>query len=149
MFGWNQNPARSSLAEWMVTTLQKGEEVPGFEDVYFSPLFTAHLTGYLLQAMEKDLQGVYNVGSAGGLSKFEFGRLLAQGMGLNPDLVRPVSQSQAKLTAPRPASPVMDSSRFYQALGTRAPEVKEEITSFWEWRRGNKLREFRRFGGYA
>jgi dTDP-4-dehydrorhamnose reductase len=148
LFGWNQNPGRSSLAEWVVQSLARGREITGFVDVSFSPLFTDTLAGWILAGVRAGLAGVYNLGSAAGASKHDFARLLARSLGLDPELVRPGSQARAGLAAPRPAAPVMDSGRFFAAVGGGPPGLEEEAARFAAWAQGGELERFRRFGGY-
>ena len=149
MIGWNQDPSRSSLAEWIISALRTGQEVPGFTDVRFSPLFTASLADMILLAAEAGLKGVYNLGSRDGLSKYETACLIAHGLGFSFDRVRPTAQSKGNLAVPRPQDPVMDSSRIYRALNHKAPALKDEVKAFLEMERSGKLTAFRRFGGYV
>lgn len=149
MIGWNQNPGLSSLAEWIVATLRAGKQLPGFIDVRFSPLYTGTLARLMLSAARAGLAGVYNLGSSDGLSKYQIALLFAQGLGLEQDMVRPVSQKQADLAVPRPEDPVMDSSKFYNALGAEAPTVAQEVEAMLAMEANGELQSFRRFGGYA
>jgi dTDP-4-dehydrorhamnose reductase len=149
MIGWNQNPARSSLAEWIVATLQGGKEVPGFIDVRFSPLFTGTLADIMLKAAYSGLSGVYNLGSRDGLSKFEAASLIAKGLGADHGRVRPTSQKKSKLSIPRPEDPVLNSQRIYTALDLKAPLLSTEISDMLRMESSGELTRFRRFGGYA
>ncbi len=148
MIGWNQDPARSSLAEWIVATLSEGKVVPGFTDVRFSPLFTATLADLILIAAGIGINGVFNLGSRDGLSKYATACLIAQGMGRSIDQVSPVKQSQADLAIPRPQDPLMDSKRIFTALNREAPTLSKEVDGFLEMERGGELAAFRRFGGF-
>ncbi len=149
LIGWNQDPERSSLAEWIAATLRAGQEVPGFTDVRFSPLFTGTLARLMLRAARAGLGGVYNLGSRDGMSKYQTARLIAEGLGLDPELVRPTSQSQGNLAVPRPQDPVMDSRRIYAALAEEPPPLAREVEAMLEMEASGELAEFRRFGGYA
>lgn len=149
MIGWNQNPGLSSLGEWIVATLRAGEQLPGFVDVRFSPLFTVTLARLMLKAAQVGIKGIYNLGSGDGLSKYKTARLFAKGLGLEPDMVKPVSQKKASLAVARPEEPVMDSSIFYDAMGAQAPTVAQEIEKMLNMQSNGELLLFRKFGGYA
>lgn len=149
IFGPNQNPARASLAEWVVANVTAGKAIPGFTDVRFSPLFTASLAPAISAALAAGLTGVYNLGCAAGLSKFDFARRLAVGLGRDPELVRPASVADVALTAPRPADPVLDSTRFAAAAAWPLPGIEAEIKAFLNFIAGGELAAFRRFGGWA
>ncbi|MFH1060245.1 MAG: sugar nucleotide-binding protein [Pseudomonadota bacterium] len=148
IFGHNQNPARASLAEWVAANLAAGNTIPGFTDVRFSPLFTVSLAPAILAAVAAGLSGVYNLGCAEGLSKFDFARRLALGLGRDPGLVRPALAAEVALAAPRPADPVLASRRFAAAAAWPLPGIDQEIKAFLEFAAG-ELDRFRRFGGWA
>ncbi|MFZ5585184.1 MAG: SDR family oxidoreductase [Thermodesulfobacteriota bacterium] len=149
IFGPNQDPARLSLAEWVVNNLTADNSIPGFCDVRFSPLFTASLAPAILAGVGAGLSGVYNLGCAQGLSKYDFARRLAVGLGRDPALVRPASVAEVALTAPRPADPVLDSRRFAAAAGWPPPGIDQEIKAFLDFAAGGELAAFRRFGGWT
>ena len=149
MFGWNQNPARTSLAEWIINSLRSGKVLNGFTDVRFNPLFTGSISDLILAGVSKRLSGVYNLGAADGVSKYEFARMLAKGLGLDENLVDPALQSDVSLKARRPANPVMNVDRFFSATGQEPPSLASEIKAFLEMERTNKLDGLRRFGGYS
>jgi dTDP-4-dehydrorhamnose reductase len=149
MIGWNQNPGLTSLAEWMIQTLRAGTHLPGFIDACFSPLFTGTLAQRILDAARSGLTGLFNAGSSDGQSKYQTAILFAERLGLKSSLVKPVSQNEANLAVPRPKDPVMDSSKFYNALGTEAPTVVTEVENMLAMETSGELQRFRRFGGYA
>lgn len=149
IFGHNQNPARLSLGEWVQANLMAGREMPGFTDARFSPLFTASLAHAILAGVAAGLSGVYNLGSRQGLSKYDFARRLAAGLGRDPELVRPASVATVAMNAPRPADPVLDSHRFAAAAAWPLPGIDQEIKAFLDFAAGGELAGFRRFGGWA
>lgn len=148
MIGWNQDSSRSSLAEWIISTLRAGHVVPGFTDVFFSPLFTGTLAELILLAAGMGSKGLYNLGCRDGLSKYETARLIAEGLGISPDQVGPVEQSQGNLSIPRPQDPVMDSRRIYTALNREPTTLDQEVKALLEMERSGELAAYRRFGGF-
>ena len=125
-FGWSGSGDRS-LAEFFLTRLREGVVVPGFTDVEFTPLYNRDLAALLLRAVQGDLQGVRNFGSLSPLSKYEFGRTIAEEFGLDPALVKPASRQDAGLQAPRGAYLTMDSSKLAAELGVVLPTAQQGI----------------------
>lgn len=147
--GFNANPARSSLAEWILASLAAGQAINGFDNVNFSPLFTASLARAIAAGVAAGLRGVYNLGCAQGLSKYDFARRLARAFGHDEGLVRPARLDQAGLAAPRPLDPVLDSARFAAAAAWPPPDIAGEVERLARFARGGELEQFRRFGGWA
>jgi dTDP-4-dehydrorhamnose reductase len=129
LFGWSPVNA-DSLAEWFLFHMARGEICPGFKDIHFSPILVNDLAGVLLKMLSAALSGVYHVGGATCLSKYEFGQRLATLFGLQPELVRPTRVDEAGLTAPRQKFLCLDSRRIEGALGIRLPTIEEGLTRF-------------------
>jgi dTDP-4-dehydrorhamnose reductase len=120
---------RESLTDWIVkNSTGDDSHVEVLNDVYFSPVSIARLARYISTAIHSGLFGLYNVGSSGSISKADFDFAFARNLGLDTDFMRPIRLEEAKfLQAPRPKDMVMNSSRFYQALGLEAPDILEIV----------------------
>ena len=129
MFGWNMKP-KESLSEWVLNRLRAGEAFPGFQDVVFAPLIVNDLAELLLEMYESDLSGLYHVGARDHVSKYEFGRKIAELYDLDQDLIRPSILDQANLTAPRPKVTYLDVTKAERALGRELPTVEEGLDTF-------------------
>lgn len=121
LFGWNARPGQG-LAEWIVGRLEAGDEVPGFDDVWFNPLEASDLAGTLLDLAAGPHRGTVNTGAADRVSKYAFARLVAEAFGHDPDRVRPSSAAGVAFRAPRPRDTSTDVSRLAAWLG-RAPRT--------------------------
>jgi dTDP-4-dehydrorhamnose reductase len=128
IYGWNAQTKRS-LAEWFVERLERGEEAPGFEDAWMTPILVDDLADRLLLALEQDVPGVLHVTGRECVSKAEFGRRLARAFGYDPSLVTPARVADAGLAAPRAARPCLRVDRAEEILG-RLPTVDEGIARF-------------------
>jgi dTDP-4-dehydrorhamnose reductase len=123
---------RRSLAEIFLHTLQTGKTMFGFTDVLFSPLYVVDLADIMLKMMKKDLSGVYHVTSPESLSKYDFGRNIAEKFDLDADLIHPISVEEATfLTAPRSKNLVLDPQKAQDALNMELPGQKEGLEHFY------------------
>lgn len=129
LYGWNVSP-RESLAEWILDRLRRGEGVPGFQDVVFSPLLVDDLADTLLDMIAGDLRGLYHLGARDAVSKYDFARRLARQFGLDQDLVRPVGIGSAGLRSSRPLVTNLNPARAEAALGRAMPSVEEGLRRF-------------------
>jgi dTDP-4-dehydrorhamnose reductase len=129
IYGWNAQP-KFSLAEWILAGLREGKPVPGFTDVYFSPILANDLAEVLLAMLERNLSGVYHVVGAERSSKYEFARSLATVFGLDASQVKPALLREAKMPAPRPLDISLDTTKISQALGRKMPDVAAGLRKF-------------------
>lgn len=90
LFGWSLKGKRS-LAEWFFYNLQAGKPVKGFTDVNFCPILANDLSGILIEMLKNKLSGVYHVVGSETVSKYQFGKTLAETCQLDGNLLSPVS----------------------------------------------------------
>jgi dTDP-4-dehydrorhamnose reductase len=92
---------KRSLAEFFLNNLIDNNQVNGFVDVMFSPLYVSDLVDTLVRMIEIGLTGLYHVVSPESLSKYAFGVRIAEKFGLNKDLIQPRSVTDGGLLAAR------------------------------------------------
>lgn len=129
LFGWGL-PTSRSLAEWILTTLEGGGEVPGFRDVVFNPLLVNDIAEILLLLTENGTTGTLHLGSANYVSKYEFARQLAEVFGFPPERVRSTSADDVDFDAPRPRNTTLRTERAVAALGRPMPSVREGLERY-------------------
>lgn len=100
IYGWNVTSGQS-LAEWMLAKLRAGSELPAFEDVYFSPIYTGDLTSCLFELASSDVGGVIHVSGSERCSKLGFARTLTDVFDLDDSLIVPTSVDDVDFNAPR------------------------------------------------
>ena len=128
-FGWSMTGQRS-LAEWFFNNLSDNCHISGFSDVFFNPLEVMSLAKQLLALIEKDLSGIYHVASPNFISKYEFGRQIANLFGFDDSLISPQSWRSAGLSANRATNATLSINKLVNDLGMVPPTVQESL-SFW------------------
>jgi dTDP-4-dehydrorhamnose reductase len=129
IYGWNAKN-KQSLAEWILYQLMVNKTVPGFTDVYFTPLLTNDLAEILLTMLEGGLNGIYHVVGSERLSKYEFARRVAATFGIDPGGVAPTRVAEAKLRAPRAPDLSLSTEKISEALGHPMPDVESGLRRF-------------------
>ncbi len=129
IFGWNAL-SKLSLAEWFLDSLESERRTPGFSDVWVTPLLVNDLAGILVQMLEADLKGTYQVVGADCVSKYEFGVRLARVFHLATELIEPVSVDEAQLRAPRPKRLCLDGRKAARALDLSLPRLNDGLKRF-------------------
>ena len=125
-YGWSLTGTRS-LAEFFYNNLTVGKPVNGFTDMFFSPLYVAHLAEALLEMLQKRLSGIYHVYAPESLSKYDFGVRLAQEFGLDASLIRPISALDSDLPTRRSLNLSMNTDKLQAALGKPLPSQTEGL----------------------
>ena len=75
--GKSSTDTRNSLSDWIYERLDGGEELPAFDDVFFSPLSMSTLCDAIISVIRTQPVGIFNLGSKQGCSKAEFARSFA------------------------------------------------------------------------
>lgn len=141
-FGWNAQP-KHSLAEWFLDRLERGEITPGFVDVWVTPMLASDLAAVILRMMASGLRGLYHAAGAECVSKYDFGRAVADVFGLDAELVRPARVEAAGLAARRPKRLCLDGSKVERELGVRLPGVTEGLARMKAEREQGRLKELK------
>ncbi|TCL60286.1 dTDP-4-dehydrorhamnose reductase [Hydrogenispora ethanolica] len=132
IFGNNLQSNKESLPEKIVKKLQKNQPVSLFSDLFSTPLYTGCLTKLVLQAVERNLTGIWNLAGAQRVSKYEMGLKLAEVYGLNPNLIIPISVNDFQFEAPRPRDVSLNTTKISATFGHPPPTVAESLKCFKE-----------------
>jgi dTDP-4-dehydrorhamnose reductase len=128
-FGPSACAHRESLSDWLIRSLRTRSKITVFDDVTFSPLSLATLSGFIERAATERHTGIFNLGSREGMSKADFAFTLAKTLGLATDDMRRGLSTARPGAARRPTGMCMDSSRFEQVFRVELPTLTQEIQS--------------------
>lgn len=126
IYGWNKR-AKHSLAEWMLSRLEGGIELPALKDVFFSPILVNDLADSIFMLMECDYEGVIHVAGSETCNKLAFAHAIADVFGLDDSIVRPTSIDELGLRAPRGKNTSLNVNKAEALLDRRMPSVKEGL----------------------
>jgi dTDP-4-dehydrorhamnose reductase len=129
IYGWNVQPKRS-LAEWILSRLESGSEVQGFDDAVFSPILVNDLGRLLLELVDRRASGICHLAASEACTKFEFARLVAEMFGFDPAQVRRASLRSTATIGPRPLNTSLDTSFASRFLGSDLPRVRAGLARF-------------------
>jgi len=120
-------PWRLSFSDWIINGLTRGEKMPMFGDVYFTPLSLDHLCIIILEMVQGCAEGIYNVCGADRLSKYDFCMQLAQKFELPKELVQESSIQDFEFAAPRPSDMSLSTKKLSTFLGRKLPSIDEGL----------------------
>lgn len=132
MYGWNIRSGKLCHTEWMLEVLGAGQSVDLFADQYRSPVLVNNLCEAVLDICDKDLRGIYHIGSPQRVSRYDFGRALAQVYGFGEEHLNSITQDDADLSAPRPRDCSLDTTKAQAALDVPLLDVQAGLRRFKE-----------------
>lgn len=128
-YGWSISGTRS-LAEFFVNNLAAGKTVNGFTDVHFCPMMVLDLAALLVEAVEKDLRGIFHCVGPQSMSKYDFGVAIARQFGYDGSLVTPNSVADGGLAAARSPKLTLSTEKLAVALGHPLPAFEPGLVKF-------------------
>jgi dTDP-4-dehydrorhamnose reductase len=117
------------LAEWLLRELRAGNEIVGFADVVFTPLYCGTVAELVVELASSGENGMLHLGAGDAVSKLEFALLVADVFGFDRTLVKSGSLDDVGLTAPRPHDTSLISTRAEHLLGRGMPLVAEGVAA--------------------
>lgn len=127
-FGKSKCADRSSFTDWIYSSLNYGETITVFDDVFFSALSMSTLSSNISDLIHKKPKGIFNLGADTGVSKADFSFMFAEELGLPTKLMKRASiDSINHLKAIRPKNMIMDCGKIKKACSFSLPDIKYEI----------------------
>jgi dTDP-4-dehydrorhamnose reductase len=130
IFGWSPSGKRS-LAEFFYNNFKAGNPIKGFTDVSFCPVLVNDIADLFYAMLGKGLSGLYHVVSSESSSKYEFGVAIANRFGFDPNLITPLSVSDAGLAAVRSPNLTLNVEKLIHDVGMVPPTLSPGIERFY------------------
>jgi dTDP-4-dehydrorhamnose reductase len=124
MFG-DPGPVATNFVQPMLHAIQSGKTVNLFTDEFRTPVSGRDAAKGLLIALNT-LPGMIHLGGSERISRYKFGKLVCETLGLSNARLTPCRQEDLKMPAPRPPDVSLDSSKAI-ALGFSPKSLKEGI----------------------
>jgi dTDP-4-dehydrorhamnose reductase len=128
-FGWPLMGQRQNPVSWLVGELRQNRPVKVVNDVWENPIGADSVARAVWQLIANEQSGIFNVGGAERLSRFEFARLSAEVFHLDPTLIEPVESSAFPSLARRPRDTTLDTSKLQQMTKWRPRSVRDDLTA--------------------
>ncbi|MGB0175874.1 MAG: dTDP-4-dehydrorhamnose reductase family protein [Owenweeksia sp.] len=121
-------PFSNSLFEWGYRELKEGNNIRGYDNVFFNPLNTSKAASAILQVLEKASDsGIYHIGSEPPMSKYRFLVLLAKNNGFDTDQIQAVNLDNSASEVKRPLNTSLNTSKV-RNLGIESPASTEVVS---------------------
>lgn len=126
LYGWH--PWKQNFATWVLDSLRQKKQIKVVNDHYNSPTFAGNLAELLLEAVGKDLIGLYHISGRERISRFEFALQIARTFGLDQGLINPIKMAELKAwVARRPRDSSLRVDKIQRDLKTNPINVLEGL----------------------
>lgn len=113
IYGYHQPLTHRSLFEWVFEKLKRGEEIRGFLNVIFNPLYVGQLAIVIEQMIrQKPSFGIYNAVSDGHLSKYDFLLRIIELFDFSKDQLVSYELPERPVVALRPFNTFLDNGKI-------------------------------------
>ena len=129
-FGWGPS-YRSSLSDYIISNVKKKSEVSLYEDIFFTPIFINNLITLINKLVNKNCEGVYNIGSINKISKYEFGLLLVKRFNLDVNYIKKAKYPQNDLIVRKPLDMSLSVTKIQKDLDTKLSTIENEISDLY------------------
>jgi dTDP-4-dehydrorhamnose reductase len=126
IIGWTQE-GKTSFVEWVMDRLNDNMSLNLFYDVYFSPLTVYDLSFIIEKIIEKPILGLYHCGSSDIISKYDFGKKMAEIFQLSDTNINRVSVDSMDFKASRPKNMALNSDKLSDKLQYDIPSAIDSI----------------------
>jgi dTDP-4-dehydrorhamnose reductase len=118
LYGMSQ-PNGKSIAEWAINKLKNNKTITGFSDIKFNPLYTKQCARIIEFFLERNTNGIINIGTTQQLSKYEFLKKIAKEFELNPTLILKGTSTQLNLHPKRPQNTTLNLNKLKKLLSQK------------------------------
>jgi len=117
----------ASFAEWVLRCLIDNVPLNLFYDVNFSPLHVYDLSLIIEKIINNPIFGLYHCGSSDSISKYDFGKKMADIFQLSDSNINRVSVDDMKFNASRPKNMALNINKISTALEYDFPNAIDAI----------------------
>ncbi len=118
---------KSSFVSWLLKQLKAERPVTIVNDQYNNPTHAGRLSELIKLMMERNVTGTWHFGAREVISRYTFALKIADCFGLPSHLIRPISTTDLKQTAPRPLRSGLVCEKVARELDFPILPVHEEL----------------------
>jgi len=110
-------PYRRSFSDWILDEITARRKPTLFTDVFYTPIYLGDLISLVDALFKAGSSGIYNVVGSDRVSKFEFGHALLLKMGINMNLIEPITLSKRLDLVSRPRDMSLLNAKLFKKIG--------------------------------
>ena len=127
IYGKSSSTGKKSFMQFIIDNLRKKAVTEVVSDQYTSPTLVNNLVDVILELVEADKNGVYNVVGNDCITKYDFAMKISSEFGLDQSLLKPVTTDRISQVALRPARVRLSTSKLKANIKTPLLGVKKGL----------------------
>lgn len=124
---YSHNPASKNFIMQLISNHRSGARMRVPSDQFSNPTYAPELASAVLDLVEKDASGVYNVVGPDWMNRYDFALKACAAFGFSPDFLEPRLTAELGQAAPRPLKAGLRTEKLAAALGRRLPPVEDSL----------------------
>ncbi|MFA5974923.1 MAG: SDR family oxidoreductase [Elusimicrobiota bacterium] len=133
-YGWSPAGHAPTFAEWLYQSLSEKHPIHLYTDYYFNSIEVSYLAEALEEVTHSNYRGLLNIASPERVSKYEFGRALAEVFRLSMKSVTACSFEPKTMAVKRPRDLSLSTALFSSHFKTALPNLREGLRRLHEER---------------
>lgn len=126
LYGFGKNVKKNFLL-WLLEKLSAGEKIKIVTDQFNNPTLADNLSLCILEMVEKNLSGVFHIGGAEYLSRYDFALKVADKFNFDKNLISPTQTEFLEQKAKRPYRGGLKIEKAQRILQTKLLNVDEGL----------------------
>lgn len=122
-----QKGVKKDFVEWVVENLSQNKQINVVTDQWNNPTYVEDLVNGITLAIDKNKNGVYNIGGLEYLSRFDFAVKIAEVFGLNKNLINETTTDKLNQKAKRPLRGGLIILKAQAELGYKPHKLEENL----------------------
>ena len=131
-FGQSLLVGRESFSDWILNSLRNNNSITVFNDIVINPLSMKSLSEIIESVIKNRIEGVFNIGSHGAMSKADIAFEIAQLYNVPTQNMKRGLSTDIDLLAYRPKNMSMNCTKFEETYNYKLPTLLDEINSIKE-----------------
>ena len=118
---------KPSFSDKIISSLKNNQKIYLFSDVFYTPIHVHKLANYILELVNMNSKGIFNVCSNNRISKFDFGIMIAESMKKDKNLIVPIKiETKTDLTL-RPKDMSLSNKKLKKIINRDLETLKDQI----------------------
>jgi dTDP-4-dehydrorhamnose reductase len=126
LYGWGKK-VKANFLLWLLEKLSQNEKIEIVTDQLNNPTLADNLSACMLEMTERNLTGIFHVGGAEYLSRYDFALQVVDKFGFDKSLISPVQTALLAQSASRPKRGGLKIEKARKFLRTKLLNVEEGL----------------------
>jgi len=127
IFGINESTGKNNFFTWIYNNLRAGNEIRLVTDQIYSPVLNSVLAEAIYEIYEREINEIIHFSSLDAISRFEFGKLVAEIFNLRKEHINPARMEDMTWIAKRPKNSSLSNDKALTNMSLKPIRVSEEL----------------------